>query len=304
MGVALEPIGNGLALRVGGVDLEAGVGDADWGVLWAAWQQCHCLVFPAQPGLSVDAHVALLSRFGPLLEERLPGEQHCYVTNSAGRGTDDMSDGYRWGALTPHMDFTYTRYPADVISLYAEALPQRPTWTQFYSNVWPLERMPRELRDALLRYSIRCAHDLEAMRPDAALYREPRATGSATTQWHDWPLVRRHPRKPALEVLACTMQPERILELSDPATDDAESRALLARIFDDYLYVPENGYRHGWNPGDLVVWDNCALQHGRAELERDGGDRVLRRVSVCEAGNGIQESVEFLQLGNKADAFA
>ena len=178
MGVALEPIGNGLALRVGGVDLEVGVGDADWGVLWAAWQQCHCLVFPAQPGLSVDAHVALLSRFGPLLEERLPGEQHCYVTNAAGRGTDDMSDGYRWGALTPHMDFPYTRYPADVISLYAEALPQRPTWTQFYSNVRPLERMPGDLLEALRRAGP--YHNLNATRRILQQLIDARAAGEVT----------------------------------------------------------------------------------------------------------------------------
>ena len=64
------------------------------------------------------------------------------------------------------MDYTYTPYPADAISLYAMALPETRSSTRFYSNVAPLERMPPELRRELEGYTLFCAHDLARMKPD------------------------------------------------------------------------------------------------------------------------------------------
>ena len=103
--------------RIEEVSLEAGLAEKDWALVEEAWQSHYCLVFSDQAKLSTQAHVALLERFGPTLEERLPGDKHSYVTNALGHGVDEMTEGYVWGELTPHMDFTYTKYPADVISL-------------------------------------------------------------------------------------------------------------------------------------------------------------------------------------------
>lgn len=185
-----------------------------------------------------------------------------------------MNAGYREGELTPHMDYTYTPYPADVISLYAIAIPQGGSRTRFYSNVAPLEAMPRSLREEISRYSVFCTHDLAKMKPD-------------------------------VETLICTLQQtERVIELSDETNDDADSRAMLGRIFDDYLYVPENEYIHEWQVGDLVVWDNLALQHARSACPLGRGARTFRRVAVCAAGNAIHDTVAFLDLADSSVAFA
>ena len=47
----------------------------------------------------------------------------------------------------------------------------------------------------------------------------------------------------------------------------AESDALLEKLF-GYLYAPEHIYEHHWQPGDLVVWDNLAVQHARSAFRR------------------------------------
>ena len=44
----------------------------------------------------------------------------------------------------------------------------------------------------------------------------------------------------------------------------AESDALLDRLF-TALYDPAKVYEHVWRPGDFLLWDNLALQHGRAD---------------------------------------
>jgi len=185
-----------------------------------------------QPIPSVSAaeapESAFVNHFGPLLEERVQGQTHSYVTNAAGHDVDEMGDAYKFGALTAHMDFTYTRYPADGISLFGLAIPAKGAQTVFYSNALPLARMPEELLAELHGYTIRCTLELDA---------------------------------------------------------------------------PENTFVHDWSEGDFVFWDNLAVQHARAAIPAADGERTLRRVSFCIQGNGIEETVRFLDAGDATQTF-
>lgn len=303
--IELQRITPRIGARIEGIDLSAPLSADNERTLRQAFDDHHLLVFPDQATLSIDDQVGLLARFGPVLEERVPGEKHSFVSNADGRGTDEMNAGYREGELTAHMDYTYTPYPADAISLYCLDLPESGSTTRFFSNVAPLAEMPTELREEIAHYTIFCAHDLAQMKPDARLYREPRTDPAAPTQSHVWPLIRPHPHKPGIEIMSCCLQQtERIVELSDPRCDDAKSRALLGRIFDDYLYTRENAYDHRWRIGDLVLWDNLALQHAREACPLTSGARSFRRVAVCAAGNAIHDTVRFLDLADSSVAFS
>jgi taurine dioxygenase len=44
------------------------------------------------------------------------------------------------------------------------------------------------------------------------------------------------------------------------------------------MYQPAFVYEHAWENGDLVAWDNLAVQHARPNLTRDGPVRTLRKV--------------------------
>jgi taurine dioxygenase len=59
-----------------------------------------------------------------------------------------------------------------------------------------------------------------------------------------------------------------------------QSEALLQELF-GYLYAPDNVYEHAWHKGDLVIWDNIALQHGRHD-QHATGRRRLRRIAVAD----------------------
>jgi taurine dioxygenase len=62
----------------------------------------------------------------------------------------------------------------------------------------------------------------------------------------------------------------------------------------EHVYAEHNTYIHDWQVGDLVVWDNIALQHGRRPVP-DDGPRTLRRVV------GLDRSVtEYEHLTGKA----
>jgi len=42
--------------------------------------------------------------------------------------------------------------------------------------------------------------------------------------------------------------------------DENENRVVMQRIA-EHLKQPQFVYRHKWQVGDLLIWDNCATQH-------------------------------------------
>jgi taurine dioxygenase len=68
------------------------------------------------------------------------------------------------------------------------------------------------------------------------------------------------------------------LEILGLARGDGD--ALLDTLF-ARLYDPANVYEHHWQTGDLVVWDNLVVQHGRRHV-RETSPRTLRRVVFGE----------------------
>ena len=60
----------------------------------------------------------------------------------------------------------------------------------------------------------------------------------------------------------------------------SESRPLL-----DYLYQsalrPENIYRHRWQKGDVLIWDNMRTMHYAIRDYDDDTVRIMHRTSAC-----------------------
>ena len=48
-------------------------------------------------------------------------------------------------------------------------------------------------------------------------------------------------------------------------------------------YTPEHEYRHDWQVGDVLVWDNIALQHGRPAFPHTE-PRTLQQVTIAKRG--------------------
>jgi len=69
------------------------------------------------------------------------------------------------------------------------------------------------------------------------------------------PVVRTHPRTGRKCLYVCDGYTTRILGIPE-----AESAALLRDLF-AHAVRPEFLYRHKWRVGDLLMWDNCAVQH-------------------------------------------
>jgi alpha-ketoglutarate-dependent taurine dioxygenase len=60
-----------------------------------------------------------------------------------------------------------------------------------------------------------------------------------------------------------------------------ESRALLARLR-DWATQPQYVYRHEWQPGDLLIWDNTGTMHRALPYAVDSGRLMHRTVLAGE----------------------
>jgi alpha-ketoglutarate-dependent taurine dioxygenase len=58
-----------------------------------------------------------------------------------------------------------------------------------------------------------------------------------------------------------------------------EGRALLARLL-EWTAQPDFTYRHKWQEGDFVVWDNCGALHRVIPYSADSG-RMMHRTSIA-----------------------
>ena len=83
------------------------------------------------------------------------------------------------------------------------------------------------------------------------------------------PIVRTHPETGRKGLFVSEHFTTRVLDLPED-----ESRALLAELF-AHSTRPEFVYRHAWQPGDMVFWDNRSLMH----LAAGTPDHLRRRLN-------------------------
>ena len=82
------------------------------------------------------------------------------------------------------------------------------------------------------------------------------------------PLVKTHPETGVKRLFVGR------LAFGIPGLDRLESRALLQRLMDFVVSDERRVYRHEWQVGDTLFWDNCALAH-RARPYDYSQSRVL-----------------------------
>jgi taurine dioxygenase len=173
------------------------------------------------------------------------------------------------------------------LCLYAMEVPESGTTTRFANASRAWQRLPESLRERIRGLTARHAFDLTTQRGDERYRfvdlpeREPRAVH---------PVAYPHPRTGTPVLYVSEMQTVRLLEL-----DEAASDALLEELF-AVLYAPDNVYEHRWQPGDLLLWDNLALQHARDPMPAE--PRTLRRITL--ATKGVQDQVDtYTRRGRK-----
>jgi taurine dioxygenase len=153
---------------------------------------------------------------------------------------------------TFHTDDTYTERPAAATVLHARELPSGPGGdTCFLDMRAAYNQLDPQDRAAITGLRMACSYNNEDAFPPRVSARGPFEALVDVTH----PIVRRH------EV---TGVPALYLDL-DRATHVvgmpiAEGRALLQRL-QDHAETDAPRYAHAWQPSDVLMWDNAAVQH-------------------------------------------
>ncbi len=178
-----------------------------------------------------------------------------------------------YGRLLYHSDQMWSaKDRVDLISLYGREVGQPTTPTMFVSAVEAWETLPDNLREMVEYRSAIQHYDPEVYRKradgDMDVLVSTYDTGEdfATT-----PIAYTHPRTGKTILYVCQQTTQRIADL--PAD---ESDALLDALF-EHLYAKGKELAHDWQEGDLVMWDNLALQHARPNVLVEGPARTLRK---------------------------
>lgn len=230
------------------------------------------LVFP-RIGLSDEEQLAFTDRLGARVNysSRVPGGDR--VTQDVYTITLDpkinTEPEYVLGTYFWHMDgMTSPIPPPKATVLSARSVAPKGGQTEFASTTAAFEALPEDERAELEK--LRVVHSVVAAvravtTPDTLdpVRREMK---------HEQPLVWTRPSGRKSMLLGYTA--DYIVGMPQ-----AEGRALLARLL-EWSVQPAFTYRHNWQVGDLVVWDNTGMLHRVVPYAADSG-RVMHRTSVA-----------------------
>jgi taurine dioxygenase len=266
---AILPTGAVLGAEIRGLDLAQPMGDQTFEAVDDAFASFGVIFFRNQR-ITPQQQVAFTRRFGTIefniFGERwsVPGAPEIVVVSNVtenGKPVGVRRAGENW-----HSDMCYTARPPRGTMLYAietPALHGLPLGdTEFASTAAAWDALPDDLRRRI--EGRRAVFDFtgrkRAFPPTAdEIERNPPVTH---------PIVRTHPRsrRKCLYVMRddCT-------GIEGVPAEEAE--ALIAALA-DHIVKPQFIYRHQWRPGDVLMWDNCTVQH-RAIQDYDLPQRRL-----------------------------
>jgi alpha-ketoglutarate-dependent taurine dioxygenase len=180
---------------------------------------------------------------------------------------------YTEGTYFFHFDDTYMEYPALASVLRARSVAPKGGQTEF-ANTYAIY-------DGLSPEEQALVDGLEAVHSQETIQRKafPNPTEWQLDLWGErkipattHPLVWLHRTGRKSLLIGETMS--RIVGL-----EPAESTALIRRLLDD-AEKPENLYRHEWQVGDILIWDNTGTMHRVVPFDLDCG-RELHRVKLA-----------------------
>jgi taurine dioxygenase len=181
-----------------------------------------------------------------------------------------------FGRLLYHCDGMWSDEPFEVLSLYGVDVHQPAIPTQFVSSAHGWATLPGQLRK-----KVENLHGVHVTGPEFIHERRRRAYAGELSQavrdhspTSTMPVAYKHPRTGNTLLYVTQGMTERIAELPNEDSED-----VLEELF-AYLYQEEFVYEHKWLNGDLIVWDNLAVQHGRPNVTLSGPPRTLRKIGL------------------------
>jgi alpha-ketoglutarate-dependent taurine dioxygenase len=258
----------------------------------AALERYGVLLFP-QISLNDEEQVAFSKNLGDVIPQgpKHPDGTQEVVFKITLDPQVNRSAEYLKATIDWHIDGLFEDGPPPrATMLSARHLSTTGGQTEFCNTYAAYDDLPEGERQ---RYeSLRIVHSLEASNratnpnptpEDEALWRaaEAQRKRSGRIGVKEHPLVWRH--QSARKSLVLGMTVDHVSGLRE-----TESRALVENLT-SHTTRRENVYRHEWQLGDLLMWDNCGVMHRAIPYAADSG-RLMHRTVLrgVETINGVE----------------
>ncbi len=266
----IRPMSPVLAAEVIGLDLRRPLAEPVRQAVYDGFVRHQVLAFRDQ-ALGTDEQIAFSEQFGTLERHiaRNRGSDNPLVHTVSNLGADGLPSG-KVNSTSWHTDKSFRPEPSLATILHAVTMPPDGGDTCF-ANMYAAYEALSEADKAALD-GLRVIHSWELSREKSGQKATPEEIRDAPPMSH--PLVRVHPdsgRK-------CLFMGEHASHID--GWPMAEGRALLARL-ESHATEERFVYRHRWQKGDVLMWDNRCLLH-RADPNFDAAlhPRVLHRTCL------------------------
>lgn len=290
--IRVKRLGKHFAAEISDVDLSTPLDDDTFSQVAKAFFDNEVVVFRNQR-LTPAQQIAFTRRFGPLeahvrKESRLAEHDEIFVLSNKldenGKAIGAQDAGRFW-----HSDLSYKREPSMLSALYAVEVPVKDGValgnTYFASTTAAYDALPEAMKQRL--ETLRNIHSYREYRlKNYAAQQEDMRRGIRTVQEHA-PTPEQLASVPDTEMNVVRVHPmtgRKGLFVNEGHTSHltgmsrAESEALLAELY-AHITQPEFVYCHCWREGDLLMWDNIAVQH-KATFDYDPLPRLMYRTTV------------------------
>ena len=269
MGIEVKPASPATGAEILGADIGAGLDDNEFGAVRAAFDK-HGVIVLRNQTLTPEKQVAFTRRFGEpefnfnAARFGIDGSPEIYlISNVVEHGAPI---GTRRAGETWHTDMSYAERPAGATMLYAVEVPVLNGLglgdTCFANSAAAWDALPCAMQEEIR--DLRGIFDFRGRKRSSPVSAEDIAQYPPV----EHPIVRTHPRtgRKSLYIVRddCT---------GIVGRDEETSRGLIEALA-DHIVRTEFIYQHRWQVGDVVVWDNCTVQH-RAVQDYDLPQRRL-----------------------------
>ncbi|HAT36777.1 MAG TPA: taurine dioxygenase, partial [Rhodospirillaceae bacterium] len=245
--------------EIRGIDLAAGIDDAEFAELDAAFNE-HSVVVLRGQAVTPECQIALTKRLGGI--DRYTFTEHAHpdhpevlrVSNLSqdGKPLGNPKAGHTW-----HTDQSYVEEPPRCTLLYALEVPEKDGVvlgdTLYASAAAAYDALPEEMKQKL--DGLQAVHQFAARKRGGGKNKELTAKQKADHPDVIHPVVRVHPFTGRKCIFVREGECTAIVGLAD------DEGLEIIEMLSHHVTKQEFIHRHKWQQGDLVIWDNCALQH-------------------------------------------
>jgi alpha-ketoglutarate-dependent 2,4-dichlorophenoxyacetate dioxygenase len=288
--VEFESIHPEFGAKVTGVELSMNLSCPEFETINHAINQYSVLVFPNQ-ALDDNSHLAFTRLFGDLEEEHVSYYSRGEVTyigtvgniDACGKPRDNRNRRVKsqTGNQMWHSDSSFREIPSLYSILFAYEVPGKGGDTEFISCRAAYSRLDKETQSII--EPLIGIHDYIYSRTKVS---EDAVTGEQRIFMH--PVRQRLVRMNPVTGEKNFYIGSHVRDIIDWSTE--ESRTLLDKLMNEATR-PESIYRHQWQVGDLVIWDNRCILHRGCGYDADRYRRRMHQTRVRGMGPSLAESV-------------